>query len=185
MKKNILLVLSIFLSVSFGFISCSNDDNDDNGKTDSSGTIKASRNYSTFIDYSVVEIKATYTQASKLLNLQFGLVDVKEVIPIADKGFTFKLNNIDIENIKSNTEIQDKISKVDYNDYTEMGHNYENYINGGKLIIKSIDLSNKKITIEFQNLDIWRDQYYLNGNNEKKKEIMLKEGSFEFPYTIK
>lgn len=94
--------------------------------------------------------------------------------------------SVDINTLKVGDELQNKIednyTDIKFTDYAGGNYGHENYINGGKLIVKSIDTANKKISIEFQNLDIWRDQYYLSGDNKKMKEFIIKSGILEFQY---
>jgi len=178
---------------SISFIACSSDDNSEEAETGNNNAPQfiASRNYTDFETFYTTEEKATYSTTNKILNISFDFGT--ERYEIGDKvhinayyKLLFKFS-IDINTLKIGDELQNKLDDnstgIKFTDYTTVGdYGHENYINGGKMIVKSIDTTNKKISIEFQNLDIWRDQYYLNGNNKKMKEFIIKSGVLEFQY---
>ena len=193
MKKNLLFILSIFV-LSISFVACSDDG--ENEETEEAGNNNApqfiaSRNYSDFLTYYTTEEKATYNTSSNKLNISFDFGTDR--FEIGDKVYIqayykllFKFS-VDINNLKVGDELQNKLednsTDIKFTDYTTVGdYGHENYINGGKLIVKSIDTTNKKISIEFQNLDIWRNQYYMSGDNKKMKEFIIKRGILEFQY---
>lgn len=192
MKKNLLFILSIFI-LSISFVACSSDNEDEGIETGNNNAPQfiASRNYTDFETYYTTEEKATYTESNQKLSISFDFgtsrFEIEDKVYIqAYYKLLFKFS-VDINNLKVGDELQNKLednsTDIKFTDYTTVGdYGHENYINGGKLIVKSIDTINKKISIEFQNLDIWRDQYYLSGDNKKMKEFIIKSGILEFQY---
>lgn len=188
MKKNLLFTLSIII-FSISFISCSSDDDNEETGTGNNNASQfiASQNYTDFKTYYTTEEKATYKSGA--LNISFGFGDERlEIGDIVYIQALYALNfkfTLDIDKLKVGDELQLKLAEkndVKFTDYVSVGDIHTNYINAGKLIVKSIDITNKKVSIEFQNLDIWRDQYSLNGDNNKMKELIIKSGILEFQY---
>ena len=182
------------LLLSILFVSCGSDDyNDDIGIGDNSKAPQfiASRNYTDFETYYTTDEKASYGTSSNKLSLSFEFgdnrIEVGEMIYVNAYYKLYMRFSVNINTLKIGDELQNKIedkyTDIKFTDYTTFGDSsHDNYINGGKIIVKSIDTTNKKISIEFQNLDIWRDQYYLNGNNKEMTEFIIKNGTLEFQY---
>lgn len=189
-KRNLLFILSIIIW-GVSFTSCSNDDKDNIEENNNNASqFIASRNYTDFETYYTTQENATYNVSSNRLSISFECGTSRSEIGnevYVQTYYELMLKFlIDMSTLKVGDELQNKLedkTDIKFTDFTTVGdYGHENYVNGGKIIVKSIDTTNKKISIEFQNLDIWRDQYYLSGNNKKMKEFIIKSGILEFQY---
>lgn len=190
MKKNLLFTLSMLL-LSISFVSCSGDDDNEEAETGNNNAPQflASRNYTDFETYYTTEEEASYNASNNKLNISFDFgterFEVGDKVYIrANYHLLFKFV-VDINSLKVGDELQSKLedkSDITFTDYTTIGDVHNNYINGGKIVVKSIDTTNKKISIEFQNLDIWRNNIYSSGEMKALKEFIIKSGTLEFQY---
>lgn len=187
MKKYILSILSIIL-FSTTFISCSSDDDFDIDKGNSNHPqFVGSKDYKEYKTQYITNEETTYKNGYLKISFDFGpeYISLGDKVYIrADYSLEFKFL-VDINTLKVGDELQSKLERYDdvkFKDNFSVDFGYENFIKSGKIIVKSIDTVSKKISVEFQNLDIWRDQYYLNGNNKEMKEFMIRSGILEFIY---
>lgn len=171
MKKNIFYILSVLI-FSFSFVSCSNDDDNDEGLT---GTFKSSF-YVGEEKQDVIELISgiSYDENSKTINIiLMGENENKKL-----KQFHASFENIDFNTLKVGDDLVQKADMVNYllginkdsKMYTMVKDPYDTAYKGyiGKAVIKTIDVSKKYVEIDFQNATV------VGGTSSSKVEQKIK-----------
>ena len=173
MKKNILLILSVLI-FSVSFVSCSsdNDEIDDNNTT---GTFKSSF----YIgdekqDISELISSISYDDSDKTINVLLMTENENKKL----KQFHATFEDIDFNTLKVGDDMVQKADMVNYllginkdsKMYTMVKDPYDTAYKGyiGKAVIKAIDISEKYMEVDFQNVTV------VGGTDKSRVEQKIK-----------